>query len=502
MPSIANCLLLAFLLPICVSAAKLPVVSLSKPPVVSLPALSAVEGARPNFIIIFTDDQGYQDLGCYGSPDIKTPRIDQMADEGMKFTSFYAQTVCGPSRGALMTGCYPLRFARQGDPNSIHPELHTEEITLAEVLKAQGYATGAFGKWDLAGHNPANYKTELLPAYQGFDTFFGTSGSNDRLVHLIRGTEIIERNADMATLTRRYTDEALSFIEENRDRPFFVYLPHTMPHTELAASKDFKGKSAGGLYGDVIEEIDYNVGRVLDQVKALGLDENTYIIFTSDNGPWLIRKDHGGHAEPLRSGKTSFWEGGLRVPCIIRAPGKVPAGTETDTIAATIDLMPTLAKLAGTSAPTDRVIDGVDMTNLIHGESDSLDRSYFYYQHDCLRAVRSGKWKLILPHTEPVQTSTATKWKRHIAKTDAIRIQTPRLYDLDADISEAKDVAKQHSEVVEELMSLVETARNDLGDHDIFGANARTFGATPRSLSTEADYASPRQSTTKKKKKQ
>lgn len=449
-----------------------------------LPSICVI-AAKPNFIVIFTDDQGYQDLGCYGSPDIKTPRIDRMADEGMRFTSFYAQTVCGPSRGALMTGCYPIRFARQADPDSIHPELHTKEITIAEVLKEQGYATGAFGKWDLAGHNPMNYKQELLPTYQGFDTFFGTPSSNDKIVTLLRGTEMIDKKANMATLTRRYTDEALSFIEENKDGPFFVYIPHTMPHTKLAASADFKGKSAGGLYGDVIEELDYNVGRVLDKVKELGLDDNTYIIFTSDNGPWWIRKDHGGHAEPLRGAKTSCWEGGLRVPFIIRAPGKVPAGSETDATAATIDLMPTLAKLAGTTAPTDRVIDGVDIADLFHGKTDTLDRDYFYYQHDCLRAVRSGKWKLMLPHTEPVKTSIATKWRNHIKKADAIRIQSPRLYDLDGDIGETTDLAAQHPEVVGELMKLAQWAQKDIGDHNVFGANARTFGSARRKLSTE-----------------
>ncbi|CAA6677567.1 MULTISPECIES: sulfatase [unclassified Lentimonas] len=466
----------------------------------SISAWTHAESTRPNFIIIFTDDQGYQDLGCYGSPDIKTPRIDRMADEGMRFTSFYAQTVCGPSRAALMTGCYPLRLARQDDPNSIHPELHTDEITIAEVLKGQGYATAAFGKWDLAGHNPAHAKTELLPPYQGFDTYFGTPGSNDSSVNLIRGTETIERKADMAMLTERYTDEALTFIEAHRDAPFFVYLAHTMPHTKLAASKDFKGKSAGGLYGDVIEELDFNVGRVLDKVSALGLDETTYIIFTSDNGPWLIRKNHGGHAEPLRSGKTSFWEGGLRVPCIIRAPGKVPAGTESDAIAATIDLMPTLATLAGTMAPTDRVIDGVDLSELIHGEVVDIDRSYFYYQHDCLRAVRSGKWKLILPHTEPVKGSIATNWKRHIDKSDAIRITEARLYNLEADISETTDVAAQYPELVAQLTKLADSARADLGDHGVFGANARTFGADRRTLSTEPNYG-PATASSKKKKK-
>lgn len=441
--------------------------------------------AKPNFVIIFTDDQGYQDLGCYGSPDIKTPRIDRMADEGMRFTSFYAQTVCGPSRGALMTGCYPIRFARQGDPNSIHPEMHTDEITIAEVLKAQGYATAAIGKWDLAGHNPGKYKKKLLPTYQGFDTFFGTPASNDKSVNLIRGTEVVEQKANMATLTQRYTDEALSVIEANKEGPFFVYLAHTMPHTKLAASKDFKGKSAGGLYGDVIEELDFNVGRVLDKVSELGLDENTYIIFTSDNGPWLIRKDHGGHADPLRSGKTSVWEGGLRVPCIMRAPGKIPAGSESDFVSATIDLMPTLAKLAGTSAPTDRVIDGIDISEVMHGEPTFPKRNYYYYQHDCLRAVRAGNWKLMLPHTEPVKGSIASKWKNHIKKSDAIRIKKARLYKLDTDIGETTNVAEQYPKIVSALMKEAERVRHELGDHDTFGANARTFGAARRTLSNE-----------------
>lgn len=440
---------------------------------------------KPNFIIIFTDDQGYQDLGCYGSPDIKTPRIDQMAKEGMRFTSFYAQTVCGPSRAALMTGCYPLRLARQADPSSIHPEMHIDEITIAEVLKAQGYATGCFGKWDMAGHRQVGYKSELLPPHQGFDTYFGTSGSNDRSVNLIRNTEVVEQNASMASLTKRYTDEAIAFVENNREKPFFVYLPHTMPHTKLAPSADFKGKSVGGLYGDVIEELDFNVGRLLDTVKELGLDDNTYIIFTSDNGPWLIKKQNGGHADPLRSGKTSCWEGGLRVPCVMRAPGRIPAGAECDAVAATIDLMPTLAKLAGTTAPTDRVIDGVDISALMHGKANSLERSFYYYQHDCLRAVRSGKWKLMMPHTEPVQGSIATKWKVHIAPKDAIRIEKALLYDLDADIGETTDVAGQNPEVVARLMKLAEWAQNDIGDHDTFGENARTFGAQRRTLSGE-----------------
>ncbi len=449
---------------------------------------SAEKEVKPNFIIIFTDDQGYQDLGCYGSADIKTPNIDKMAREGMKLTSFYAQTVCGPSRGALMTGSYPIRFARQADPDSIHPELHIDEVTIAEVLKREGYATGVIGKWDLAGHNPASYKQGLLPEYQGFDYFFGTTASNDKVVNLIRGTEKVESRANMAILTKRYTDEALSFIEKKKEEPFFLYLAHTMPHTKLAASVDFKGKSKGGLYGDVIEELDFNVGRVLDRVKELGLDERTYVIFTSDNGPWLIRKDHGGHAVPLRSGKTSWWEGGLRVPCIIRAPGSVPAGIESDAITATIDLLPTIAKLAGGEVPGDRSIDGVDISGVIHGDENKIERDFFYYQHDCLRAVRSGKWKLILPHTEPDDVGIRKNWESHISREDSVRISKVELYDLDVDVGEANDVAGQHLGKVAELMKLADWAKKDIGDHDVFGENARTFGAGKRTLSSEKGY--------------
>ncbi len=450
-------------------------------------AVCAVPLTRPNFIIIFTDDQGYQDLGCFGSPDLETPRIDHMAKEGMRFTNFYAQTVCGPSRAALMTGCYPLRIARQAEPDSVHPELHINEITIAEVLKEQGYATATFGKWDLAGHNQTKYKPELLPSHQGFDYFFGTPTSNDRSVNLIRNTEMVEKQTNMSTLTKRYTDEAIGFIEKSKSQPFFVYLAHTMPHTKLAVSEEFKGKSAGGFYGDVIEEIDFNVGRMLDKVKELGLDNHTYIIFTSDNGPWHLRGDHGGHAEPLRGAKTSCWEGGLRVPCIMRAPGRIPAGTECDAVTATIDMMPTLTKLAGGATPSDRVIDGIDISALMHGKSDTQERSHFYYQHNCLRAVRSGRWKLMLPHTEPVQGSIATTWKRHIAKADAIRIQKAMLFDLHADIGETTDVAAQNPEEVAELMKLAEWAQNDIGDYNRFGANARSFGAQRRTLSDVRD---------------
>ncbi|MFT5130004.1 MAG: arylsulfatase A-like enzyme [Rhodothermales bacterium] len=435
---------------------------------------------KPNFVIIFADDQGYADLGCFGAEKIKTPRIDQMAAEGMRLTSFYAHPVCGPSRAALMTGCYPTRIARNDDGKVPHPKMASSEVTLAEVLKPLGYATGMFGKWDLAGHNQFSFNYDLMPTKQGFDVSFVTPGSNDRSVNLLRNDVMIEINADMSQLTRRYTDEALAFIESNADMPFFVYLAHTMPHTRLAVSEDFKGKSAGGLYGDVIEEIDHHAGRVLDRIKELGLDDNTYVIYTSDNGPWWIKKDHGGNAAPLRSAKCAAYEGGVRVPFVIRAPGQVPAGTHSDLVTATIDLLPTIAGIAGGQAPTDRVIDGIDISKVWHGESTGLDRSYFHYQHTSLRAVRRGKWKLHLPHSQADRTKSIIKpWFIHIPPADRIFLDAPVLYDLDADIAETRNVAAANPEVVQRLTTELEAMRKDLGDAAARGVNARPWGTEP-----------------------
>ncbi|AWW32730.1 N-acetylgalactosamine-6-sulfatase [Echinicola strongylocentroti] len=435
--------------------------------------------SKPNFIIIFTDDQGYQDLGCFGSPDIRTPNIDRMASEGMKFTSFYAQTVCGPSRAALMTGSYPMRNARNDNGEAPHPKLSLSEVTIAEVLKPVGYATGMIGKWDLAGHNPEKFNPDLLPAHQGFDDSFLTPTSNDSRVHLIRNKELVALNTDMSTLTRRYTDEAIDFIDKHQEQPFFLYLAHTMPHTKLAVSDEFKGKSAGGFYGDVIEEIDFNVGRLLDKVKELGLDENTYVIFTSDNGPWWIKGDHAGHAAPLRGAKTSAWEGGFRVPFIIRAPGNVPAGTTSDQVTATIDLLPTIAEIAGAKLPSDRVIDGLDISDIMHGNTKTLDRPYFYYAHQELRAVRKGKWKLHLPHHPSSGLINYTKWPVHIAPEDRVLFTKHVLYDLENDIGETTDVSAQNPEIVEELNQLLDWAKKDIGDYEKRGENARPLGNEP-----------------------
>ncbi len=435
--------------------------------------------AEANFIIIFTDDQGYNDVGCFGSPDIRTPNLDKMAAEGMRFTSFYAQTVCGPSRAALMTGCYPMRNARNDIGEVPHPKLSLSEITIAEVLKPLGYVTGMIGKWDLAGHNQDLFNSDLLPVNQGFDYSFLTPGSNDSKVNLLRDNALVEMNADMSTLTRRYTDEAIAFIEQNSTQAFFLYLAHTMPHTLLAVSEEFKGKSEGGFYGDVIEEIDYNLGRIMKFLKEKGLDDNTYVIFTSDNGPWWVKGDHGGSAEPLRGAKTSAWEGGLRVPCIVRAPGKVPAGTSSDLVCATIDLLPTIAGIAGAELPGDRVIDGVDISGIIHGESASLERPYFYYQHQELRAVRLGKWKLHLPHHPESGSIAYEKWPRHSAPEDRVLFDKYVLYNLEKDVGETTDVAGENSEIVAELTKLLDWAKKDIGDFDKRGINARLLGDEP-----------------------
>lgn len=449
-------------------------------------AVSPIQAAAPetsslpNFIIIFTDDQGYQDLGCFGSPNIQTPCIDRMAREGMRFTNFYAQTVCGPSRAALMTGSYPLRVAKRNNQLDIHPYLHTQEVTIAEVLKRGGYATGCFGKWDLAGHTQTRYDKNLLPTRQGFDTFFGTPTSNDSIVNLMRNEEVIEQKANMDSLTRRYTDEALNFIRKHRQGPFFVYIPYTMPHTRLAASVQFRGKSRRGLYGDVIEEIDWNVGRILTCAKELGLGNQTFVIFTSDNGPWWKKKDQGGSALPLRGAKTSSWEGGLRVPCIMWAPGRIPAGAVCHEITCTMDLLPTLAGLAGAEIPRDRVIDGQDISAWLHGgtKAKAAARVFYYYVHTHLQAVRAGRWKLHLARS--AEPPWCPKWASHIDSGDVIDIPTPMLFDLETDIGETIDVAQAHPEIVKQLLDLADWARKDIGDYDRMGLNARFFDAQPR----------------------
>jgi len=417
---------------------------------------------KPNFIIIFTDDQGYSDVGCFGSDTIETPQLDRMADQGMRFTSFYSQTVCGPARCALLTSCYPRRV-KEFDSHKIGRwRVSGDEITLAEILKKAGYTTGCIGKWDISGRA---YREGMVPNDQGFDYYFGTLGANDGgRVKLWRNRKELGVNDDMGSLTGLYTDEAIKFLKENKEGPFFLYLAHTMPHVIIGASEKFRGRSRGGLFGDVIEEIDWNVGRILDTVRQLGLHKNTYVLYTSDNGPWLCKGKHGGSAKPLRNGKGSSWEGGFRVPCIVWGPGRVPAKQTSNALMCTMDIMPTFAALAGAEMPTDRVIDGRDQSKLITGKTDKSARdNFFYYVQGNLHAVRQGKWKLALPNRKLFYGYAR----------DKSPVTKPELYDLENDISEKNDVSDKHPEIVQQLLKLAEQAREDIGDLDRKGKNAR-----------------------------
>lgn len=421
----------------------------------------------PNFIFILADDLGYGDLGCFGSPLIKTPNLDRMAAEGVKFTDFYAAPVCTPSRAQLMTGCYPLRVNLPFVINyNSKIGISSDETTVAQMLKARGYATACIGKWHLGWQKP------FLPVHHGFDYFYGLPYSNDmkygdEAVPLMRGEEIIEQPAVLETLTERYTDQAIKFITEHKDEPFFLYLPHTFPHVPLAASARFKGKSARGLYGDVVETLDWSAGQILDTLKKLGLDDNTLVIFTSDNGPWLIKGENAGSAGPLRGGKGSTWEGGMREPTIMRWPGHIPAGSTCSEVASTMDILPTFAKLSGGKIPTDRIIDGKDIRPLMMGTPGAISphEAYFYYNVDQLQAVRSGKWKLVLPHDDKVTGENVPL----------------SLYDLRADIGEKTDLSAQYPSIVKRLQAMAEECRADLGDKitGTPGKNRRPCGRVP-----------------------
>ncbi|MBC8182184.1 sulfatase-like hydrolase/transferase [candidate division KSB1 bacterium] len=435
----------------------------------------------PNIVIIFTDDQGYADVGSYGAKGFTTPHLDKMAEDGKRFTSFYvSQAVCSASRASLLTGCYSERVSIQGALNPwTNTGLNPEEETIADMLKKKGYATGIFGKWHL-GH----YK-EFLPAQQGFDEYLGLPYSNDMWpVHydgkpmnegrksfypplpLIDGVKkVAEINTldDQATLTTRYTERAVQFIEKNKNNPFFLYIPHSMPHVPLGVSEKFKGKSEQGMYGDVIMEIDWSVGQIMKTLENNGLEENTLVIFASDNGPWMNYGNHAGSADPLREGKGAMWEGGARVPCIMRWPGRIPAGSENKNIAATMDILPTLAAI--TSAPLpEKKIDGVNILSLLEGDSKQNPRdSYFYYYAGELRAVRQGKWKLYFPHNyrsykgvEPGKDGFPGPYASAECGLE--------LYDLENDISETKDIADQFPEVVKNLQTLADKKREELGD--------------------------------------
>ena len=394
---------------------------------------------QPNFVVIFLDDAGYGDFGCYGHPTIRTPNIDKMAAGGLKFTQFYsASPACTASRYGLLTGRYPIR---SGLPWVLNPNakkgIHDKEVTIAEALKDAGYKTACFGKWHLGDSH------KFLPLQNGFDQYFGIPYSNDmqkpkwKELPLIDGDETVELEPDQTQFTRQFTERALKFIEANRDGPFFCFLPQPMPHVPLHASEAFQARSKRGSYGDVIEEIDWSVGQVIDKLDELGIAENTLVFFCSDNGPWIIKHQRGGSAGLFRDGKGSTWEGGMRVPGIAYWPGTIQPASVCNSPAATIDLLPTLCSLANAELPTDRTIDGLDQSALLTGEShESAREEYLYFgASNRFHAMRSGQWKL------HIKTSSQTNKKYFDGKL-------PLLFDLESDPGEQYDLSDQHPEIV------------------------------------------------------
>lgn len=417
----------------------------------------------PNIIVVFTDDMGYADLSSFGSPTIHTPHLDRLASEGQKWTNFYvAASVCTPSRAALMTGRYPIRSGMCSDERRVlFPDskggLPQSEVTIAEQCKAKGYTTAAIGKWHL-GH-----REEFLPTNHGFDSYYGIPYSNDmdrvkiegmtRLemlaspqseyfnVPLLRDTTEIERPVDQTTLTKRYNEAAVQFINENKDKPFFLYLAHNLPHIPLFTSKEFEGTSKRGLYGDVIEEIDHGIGQILKTLEQTGLDKNTLVVFTSDNGPWESFKSHAGSAGPLKGGKFTTWEGGFRVPAIFWWPEKIKPDVVTD-IGSTLDVFTTVSKIVGVDLPQDRTIDGLDLSpTLFEGEKSPRDHM-LYYRNTSVYAARKGAFKLHYI-TQPYRGE-----KTEHEKT--------LLFNVDEDFGEQYDVVSQHPDVVEEINRMVE----------------------------------------------
>ncbi len=443
------------------------------------PSIHAAQ-SRPNVVIIFTDDQGYADVGAFGAKGFRTPNLDRMASEGRKFTNFHvSQPVCSASRAALLTGCYSNRIGIHGALGPADPRgLSDREVTLAQLFKSKGYATGMAGKWHVG--RPSRF----LPTHRGFDEYLGLPYSNDMWprhpeakpgayppLPLIEGDKVVKPEMtpeDQAQLTTWYTERAVKFIDANKDRPFFFYLAHNMPHVPLFVSDKFKGKSERGLYGDVIEEIDWSVGEVLAALKRNGIEENTWVIFTTDNGPWLSYGEHAGSAAPLREGKGTNWEGGTRVPCIMRWLGKIPAGSVSRDMLMTIDLFPTMAKQINAEPPAHK-IDGLDVWPLIAGEPGAKnphDAYFFYYEMNQLQAVTSGdgRWKLQLPHTYRTLEGQPIANGGTPAKYQERKLEQTELYDLENDVGESTNVADKNPEIVKQLEAFAESAREDLGD--------------------------------------
>lgn len=425
---------------------------------------------QPNVVVIYVDDMGYGDLGCYGHPVHKTPHLDQLAKEGARLTSFYvAQAVCSASRAALLTGCYPNRIGILGalGPKS-NNGISDGELTLAQMLKAQGYQTACFGKWHL-GHHP-----QFLPTRHGFDVYYGLPYSNDMWprhpnakagypdLPLIEGEKTIALNPDQTRLTTDLTNRAVAYIKEHHQSPFFVYLAHPMPHVPLHVSQERAGKSTGGLYGDVIEEIDWSVGQIARVLNELQLERKTLVLFASDNGPWLSYGNHGGSAGGFREGKGTSFEGGMRVPCIARWPGKIPAGIVSYEPCMTIDILPTIAHLAGAKLPTHR-IDGMNIWPLFSqsGAKSPHEALYFYWNRE-LQGVRSGPWKLHLPHSySSLKAAPGQDGKPGPYEQKQLPLS---LFHLEKDPAETTNLAAQEPEQVAKLMKLADVARSDLGD--------------------------------------
>ncbi|MBI5771540.1 MAG: sulfatase-like hydrolase/transferase [Verrucomicrobia bacterium] len=471
----------------------------------------AANPSKPNVVLIFADDLGYADLGCYGAKDIRTPHIDRLAAEGTRFTSFYvSQAVCTASRAALFTGSYANRVSMSGALNHTSTVgLHQRERMLSQAFKEQGYATAIYGKWHL-GH-----QTPFLPTRRGFDEWLGIPYSNDNgplhpvtkgipSLPLYKNEDVIEIDPDQSQFTARLTAAAVNFIERNREKPFFLYVPHIMPHVPIFASAKFKGTSQRGLYGDVVQELDWSVGEIMGALKRLGLDEKTLVIFTSDNGPFLSYGEHAGLATPLREGKLTTFEGGMRTPCLVRWPGRVPAGRVSDEPWSTMDMHATFVGLAG-AAPAKVKLDGADMLPLLTGQPGAKGREeYWFYSGEELHAVRLGDWKLHVPHeyltvaAEPGRGGKPSNWAnmkpdsiensgiRGIASRHGYRVEKTELalYNVRADPTETNNVAVQHPAIVARLQTRIAAARADLGDSltGAKGANVRPAGDVRQAL--------------------
>lgn len=448
-----------------------------------------VKSGPPNIVLIFTDDQGYNDVGVFGAKDITTPNLDKMAKEGTMLTSYYAaQAVCSASRAGILTGCYPNRIGIHNalGPGNTHG-INEKETTMAEMLKAKGYATAIFGKWHL-GH-----QEKFLPTRHGFDEWYGIPYSNDMWpfhpqqgpifnfpdLPLYENETIIDTLVEQSQLTTEITERSVDFIHRNKDTPFFLYVPHPQPHVPLFVSEKFKGKSKRGLYGDVIMEIDWSVGQIMDALKENGLEENTIVIFTSDNGPWLSYGNHAGSAFPLREGKGTAWEGGQREPFIIKYPKAIPAGKVIDEPVMAIDMLPTIAEETGAALP-ENIIDGKSILQLLKGNVNEgpQEAYFFYYRVNELFGVRYGKWKLYFPHRYRTMKGQELGKDGLPGEYQMIDMEKIELYDVENDFSETTNVASEYPEVVSEIQLLANTMRFRLGDSllDLEGSETREAG--------------------------